>query len=73
VDFKLRDWKTPKGIVNFRLRLDPINAEIIADECKMNIKSNSVSITLKKAEVGKKWEDLHEVLVQEEDTRPKDP
>jgi hypothetical protein len=39
----------------------------------MNIKSNSVSITLKKAEVGKKWEDLHEVLVQEEDTRPKDP
>ena len=60
------DWQTRKGNVNFRLRLDPLGGEISPDDCKINIKPNSVSITLKKAEAGKTWDDIFEKPAEEE-------
>jgi hypothetical protein len=48
------------------LRLDPLGGEISPDDCKINIKPNSVSITLKKAEAGKTWDDIFEKPAEEE-------
>ena len=50
--------KTKKGSVNYRLRLDPLGGFISPAECKINVKSNSVSLTLKKADANKTWVDV---------------
>jgi len=40
------------------LRLDPLGGTISPADCKINIKSNSVSLTLRKADADKKWDDI---------------
>ena len=53
VDLKIRDFKGQ----NWRLRLEPLCKDIDVAECKMQIKSNSITLTLKKHE-NKHWSDL---------------
>jgi hypothetical protein len=72
VDFQVMSWATRKGNVNFRLRLDPLGGAILPDECKINVKANSVSITLKKAEAGKEWTDILDKPAEEEGEERKD-
>lgn len=58
VDFKVRGLKGKKGNQNLRLRLDPLGGTISPADCKINIKSNSISLTLRKADAGKSWKDV---------------
>lgn len=50
VDLKIRDFKGK----NWRFRVDPLFDSIAVEHCSINIKSNSISITLKKVNE-KKW------------------
>jgi len=50
VDLKIRDFKGK----NWRFRVDPLFDSIAVEHCSINIKTNSISITLKKVNP-KKW------------------
>lgn len=53
VDLKIRDFKGK----NYRFKIDPLFDCLAVEKCTINIKSNSISITLKK-ENTKKWTSL---------------
>ena len=54
LDLKIQDLKGK----NFRLRFPKLQHEIEIAECKFNIKTNGISITLFKKDKGEKWTDL---------------
>ena len=53
VDLKIRDFRGK----NWRFKIDPLFDGLAVEQCSVNIKSNSISITLKK-ENKKKWTSL---------------
>jgi hypothetical protein len=53
VDLKIRDFKGK----NYRFRIDPLFDGLAVEHCTINIKSNSITITLRK-ENKKKWSAL---------------
>jgi hypothetical protein len=53
VDLKIRDFKGK----NWRFRVDPVHDSLAVEGCKINIKSNSITITLQK-ENPKQWKSL---------------
>ena len=54
LDLKIRNYNGK----NYRLRLDPLHKDIDVAECKMQIKSNSITISLKKHDTLKHWTDI---------------
>lgn len=53
VDLKIRDFKGK----NYRFRIDPVFDSLAVEQCWINIKSNSITMTLKK-ENKKKWSSI---------------
>ena len=54
VDLKIRDFNGK----HWRFRIEPLHKDIDVVECKMQVKSSSITITLKKREASKFWSDL---------------
>ncbi len=54
IDLKIREFKGK----NYRFRLEPLHRDIDVGACTMQIKTNSITITLKKREGTKHWSDI---------------
>lgn len=55
---------------NLRLKISPLNGLIDPAECKLKVKSNSITIEMKKAKL-KHWDDIKETKPSASDTRLK--
>ena len=54
IDLKIRNFNGK----HYRFRLEPLHKDIDVGACNMQIKSNSITITLKKREGTKHWTDI---------------
>ena len=54
MDLKIRDFQGK----NLRFRLEPLKNDIDVADCKIQIKSNSITLTLKKRDTLAYWSDI---------------